>query len=146
MRILLDTNIWLSYLLARSDQNIIRRLVGAYIGVERVLIVPPELINELRQSVAKSAHLRSRITREEVEALVQEFSAIAYIPPPLQADFPRYSRDAQDDYLLGHGLVHQADYLVSGDKDLLVLGAIETLQIVAPAKMKLILTQQGWWQ
>jgi putative PIN family toxin of toxin-antitoxin system len=146
MRIILDTNIWISYLLARDEQNLIRRLTQACIGVDRTLIVPPELITELRGSTTKYPYLGKRIPQHEVEALIQEFQEIAQIPPFLRENFPQYSRDAQDDYLLAHGIIQQVDYLVTGDKDLLVLGSVEEIQVVTPARMKNILEQHGWWE
>jgi uncharacterized protein len=145
MRIILDTNIWISYLLARHDQNLIRQLARACIGIDRILIVPSELIAELHGSIAKYPYLAKRIAQHEIDALIQEFHEVAVIPASLQEGFARYSRDAQDDYLLVHGLIQQVDYLVTGDKDLLVLDSVEQLRIVSPTMMKTILEQHKWW-
>lgn len=145
MRIILDTNIWISYLLARDEQNPIRRLARACIEHECILIVPPELIREVRGSIAKYPHLGKRITQNELEILIQEFHEVALIPDSLREEFAQYSRDIQDDYLVVYGLTQQADYLVTGDKDLLTLGSVEQLQIISPATMRGILEQLGWW-
>ena len=58
-------------------------------------------------------------------------------PPPL----PSYTRDRKDDYLIAQALAHRADYLVSADNDLLVLGQVETVQIVSPAAFSALLRQ-----
>ena len=42
----------------------------------------------------------------------------------------------KDDYLLAYGLMGGADYLVTGDEDLLTLGDVEGLKIVS--------RRQGW--
>lgn len=39
-------------------------------------------------------------------------------------------RDPEDDYLLAYALVGKADYLVTGDRDLLVLGSVGKTKIV----------------
>jgi putative PIN family toxin of toxin-antitoxin system len=43
------------------------------------------------------------------------------------------SRDSKDDKFLSLAVAGQADYLISGDKDLLVLGQIRTIPIVSTA-------------
>jgi uncharacterized protein len=45
---------------------------------------------------------------------------------------PRKSRDPKDDMLLALCLAGHADYLVTGDKDLLVLRQFDTAKIVTP--------------
>ena len=46
---------------------------------------------------------------------------------------PSVTRDRKDDYLLAYAVVGRADYLVTGDRDLLVLGEVEGVRIVSPA-------------
>jgi predicted nucleic acid-binding protein len=48
-------------------------------------------------------------------------------------EHPDYSRDPKDDYLVAYGVVNEADYVITGDADLLVLGHIGRLQIVNPS-------------
>ena len=45
---------------------------------------------------------------------------------------PAVTRDPKDDYLLAHAVLGAADYLVSGDQDLLVLERLEGVKIVTP--------------
>jgi uncharacterized protein len=42
------------------------------------------------------------------------------------------SRDPKDDYLLQMAITCNADYIITGDKDLLVLKAVSTTKIVTP--------------
>ena len=46
--------------------------------------------------------------------------------------FPAVVRDPKDDYLIAHAVMGQADYLVTGDDDLLSLGRIDTIRILSP--------------
>lgn len=54
---------------------------------------------------------------------------------------PRITRDLKDDYLLAYAVVGEADYLVTGDKDLLVLEKIGEVAIVSPADFAKLLTR-----
>lgn len=75
-------------------------------------------------------HLRERISREEAALLVEGLKTLA----PLAKSLPtvRLSRDADDDRILATTLAGQADYLVSGDKDLLSLPESCGVKIVTP--------------
>ena len=54
-------------------------------------------------------------------------------------EIPPVSRDPKDDYLLAYGLVGGADYLVTGDEDLLTLRDVEGLKIVSPREFVTLL-------
>lgn len=56
-------------------------------------------------------------------------AALTRIPDPI----PAVIRDRDDDYLLAHALVGEADYLVTGDDDLTPLGRVGKLKIVSPS-------------
>lgn len=138
MRFILDANVWISYLLARDESNTIRQLVGVCTNSAHTIIAPPELLHELRASIGKYPHLRKRITQEQIELLTQTILEIAFQPDSLQRELAQVSRDPKDDYLIAYALVYRADYLVTGDDDLLVLGAIEQLRIVRPAEARFV--------
>lgn len=60
---------------------------------------------------------------------------------PIEESIPAVTRDPKDDYLLAYALVGKADYLVTGDKDLLVLQAeIPDFEIVSPRQFSEILS------
>jgi putative PIN family toxin of toxin-antitoxin system len=145
MRLILDTNIWISYLLTHDEATTIRQLVNACIAPIHTLIMPPETIQELQNSIVKYPYLGKRIPQRLVDALIQELNEVALHPDSLQVELTQYGRDPQDDYLIAYGLIYQADYLVTGDQDLLVLGTVEQLQIVSPADARSVLEEQGMW-
>ncbi len=145
MRFILDTNVWISYLLARDETSTIWQLVNVCIDPVHTLIMPPEIIHELHTSITKYPDLGKRITHEQIDALVQEINDVVVHPDSLQTELTNYGRDPKDDYLIAYGLIYQAEYLVTGDKDLLVLGTVEQLQIVQPVDMRSILEQHGRW-
>ena len=59
-------------------------------------------------------------------ALIAAVSEVVDIPDEL----PRVVRDPQDDYLIACALAGEADFILSGDKDLLVLKTVGKTQIV----------------
>ncbi len=50
----------------------------------------------------------------------------------ISESIPAVTRDPKDDYLIAYALVGEADYLVTGDQELLVIGQIDTVKIVTP--------------
>ena len=131
MRVLLDANIWISYLLTPSSGTI-SRVVEACFASSVTLVFPVELQSEFRNSVARSRYLSQRIPAEAVADLIDAVSTGALVPPPLTSPLDSVSRDVGDDYLVAYGLLYAVDLLVTGDRDLLVLGQIDALSIVTP--------------
>jgi putative PIN family toxin of toxin-antitoxin system len=142
VRVLLDTNIWISYLLTRDETTTIRQVVRHCTGRRVQLLLPEELIEELKASIAKRSDLSRRISNTDVEELVTQLRQIALIPPSLQQELAQYSRDPMDDYLVAYGLIHTCEYLVTGDKDLLALQQVQALRIVEPADFLQIVQRQ----
>ena len=62
--------------------------------------------------------------------MVDVLSEVSETVPKITTEIPAVTRDPKDDYLLAYALVGQADYLVTGDRDLLVLGQVEHTRIV----------------
>jgi len=131
VKVILDANVYISYLLARKSGRSITEVVDACLTSQQIeLVAPQDLLAEIRRSVLTKPYLRTHILEAELTALEDALRLTAYSPPALVDALPR-SRDVKDDYLLAHGLIERADYLVTGDDDLLVLDRIESLRIVS---------------
>lgn len=140
MRVLVDTNVLISILLKPSEGGSVRALFHAFVAGRFTLLLPEWLIDELTNSVQTKPRLAKRISITQLNrftALLREAAEqIAEIETPI----PVVSRDLDDDYVLAYALVGNADYLVTGDKDLLALeGLIAGLEIVTPAQFVEIL-------
>ncbi|MBI1297549.1 putative toxin-antitoxin system toxin component, PIN family [bacterium] len=137
MKVILDANVLISYLLASDDTRTVVRVVEACFAESIPLLVPPELLNELTSTVRNSTYLQQRIYPSEVTNLSNAMSAIGITPPPidtpLQTSEPT-SRDRNDDYLIAQALLHNVGYIVTGDKDLLVLGQVQHVHILSPSQ------------
>jgi putative PIN family toxin of toxin-antitoxin system len=131
MRVLLDANIAISYLLAPQSSGTIAQTVEACFRSDISLLLPPELMDEILASVQASDYLRRQIPLVEAETLLNELVTIAEVPQRLTSS-QSFSRDPGDNYLIVHGLIEQVDYLITGDKDLLVLKQVESMLILSP--------------
>lgn len=133
MRIILDANVLISYLLAPGKPRTITTIVETCLYGDIDLVVPEELLVELRASIAESPNLNQRISTVQVDRLVGIMMTVAEKPPKLMDTFPQYTTDPDDDYLVAYAVVHDVDYLVTGDKHLLVLKQVKDANIVLPA-------------
>jgi uncharacterized protein len=130
MRVLIDTNILISYLLTPKKSGPIQDIVEAGFLGEFTLIVPEDLLEELAGKVKGKKYLVGRITQEDLEEFSSLLEEVSELIPGIKSAIPAVTRDPKDDYLLAYALVGQADYLVTGDKDLLTLKEVEQTKII----------------
>lgn len=143
MRVLLDTNVLISYLLPTSKQGTVAAIVEAAVEGSFRLLLPPELVAEFATAGGTKPYLAQRIHPTDAAQFVQGSAEVAEIIPPISGKIPAAFLQAKDDYLLAYALVGAADYLVTGDDDLLISGAIEHVRIVSPAEFLRILREKA---
>jgi len=123
LRIILDTNIWISFLITK-DYSKLDKLIDK----EQIrLIFSTELIDEFIQ-VTKRPKLNKFFKIEEIEYLIQifnDYGDLIQVKSKIQK-----CRDKNDDFLLSLAVDSSADYLVTGDDDLLSIGKIENTEII----------------
>ena len=130
LRVVLDTNVIVSALLSPSGApgRILERLLGGAFE----LVMSPHLLDELKRALGYSKVKRYlRLTADERETLLAQLETIA---DPVQGDLALSVdvRDRQDLAVLAAAVEGRAEYVVTGDKDLLVLGQYEGIAIVSP--------------
>lgn len=127
LKLLLDTNVVISGMFWRGPPY--QLLLGAQQG-KAALISCPELLAELTQVLSYSKfapHLRYiGSSADQQVASYASFTTLLTLTYPL----PRVCRDADDDKVLACGLTGQADFIVSGDLDLLSIGTYNSIPIV----------------
>ena len=111
MRVVLDTNIFISALLVPSGNP--ARIYRAWHERNFLLLTCPEQLDELRESLRRPA-LAARIKPYRAGRLVNQLKYLAEIVFSLP-DVER-SPDPNDDFLLALCQAGDADYLVTGDK------------------------------
>ncbi len=131
MRAVIDTNVLLSGLLWRGAPH---ELLNHVRSGELTLIGSPALLSELTDVISRAQFdailnrtntSRSR-TLDELHRLAEVIE-----PPPLPQPV---CRDADDDAVLAVAIAGQADFIVSGDDDLLSLKHYRDIPIITPAE------------
>ena len=134
MRVIVDANVWISYLLTQGHDSTIAKVVGFILSSDATLIMPSEIETEIRHSVSRKSYLASRIRADQLDRLLERIRLLAIIPPSLELPNTSYVSDRKDDYLIAYGLLYNCEYLVTGDGVLLALKRLRGLTIVDPAE------------
>jgi uncharacterized protein len=142
MRVLLDTNVLVSYLLTPAHSGSIAAIIDSLARGDFTLLLPLELLDELERVVARKPALAQRIRPEQLTRLRDGLLAVGEVIPPIEHSIPAVTRDRKDDYLLAYAVVGAADYLVTGDEDLLVLTQVGRLRIVSPPAFAKVLQEE----
>jgi putative PIN family toxin of toxin-antitoxin system len=131
LRVVLDTNVLLSGI--AYPASVPGKILAAWRHGSVDVLLSSYIVEELRRVLPRLAH-RHRLTLAEIDDLVDALSIQAEIIEPLPSAEPDL-RDVGDQPVLGTLLAalktSGADYLITGDKDLLVLA--ERHPIVTPA-------------
>ncbi len=126
-RVVLDTNQLVSSVL--SAPGLQRRLVDAWRDRAFVLLVPSGQIDEVAEVLRRPKIARKyRVAPHDVDALLGLLRTDGLLLP--EAEAPGVCRDPDDDRLLGAALVGGAEYLVTGDRDVLAVGQLGSVSIV----------------
>jgi putative PIN family toxin of toxin-antitoxin system len=123
IRLVVDVNIWISTLLSPKFQ--IR--VDVVFDSPYDLLVSQELFEELDDAVRKP-HLAKRINRVDYGTLVSKLRTLAELVDV--RSIVEMCRDPKDNFLLALAKDGNADYLITGDTDLLVMKEFEQTKIV----------------
>ena len=129
MRVVLDTNVVVSGLIWGGKPF---QLLQAATEDDIQLFTSPALLAELREVLARD-HLHQRLARQQrsVAQAIALYGALAVsVSSPAT---PQTSRDPDDDQVLAVALAAQADLIVSGDQDLLVLGSFRGIPVLTAA-------------
>ncbi|HCI12482.1 MAG: putative toxin-antitoxin system toxin component, PIN family [Gallionellales bacterium GWA2_60_142] len=130
--VVIDTNVWISGMLTRSGApaQLIRQVVR-----QGRPVLTPETFAELKQRLWLPKFDRYVSIEDRRRLLHETDTAALWIDVSPQIAKQAFCRDADDDKFIHAALASNADWLVTGDKDLLVLS--ETLmasgvRIVSP--------------
>lgn len=135
MRVLIDTNVLISYLLRPAETGAVRMIIRGFLEDRFTLLVPEVLLQELEVTVLGKRRLAERILPDELDTFVAVLAEFGERVDAIQETIPAVTRDPKDDYLLAYALVGRADYLVTGDRDLLALrGQMPGVEILTPAQ------------
>jgi putative PIN family toxin of toxin-antitoxin system len=134
MRVIIDPSVLIRAMLPSTNPaRAVDLIVGAALAGAFVLLLPPELRAELFARAEHRPYLAQRISPERRRAFAALLDGVGTPLPPFPRPFPARTRDPDDDYLLAYALRDRADFLVTGDRDLLELApTIAPPRIVDP--------------
>ena len=133
MKVILDCNIWISFLLSRQDCLLKRMLMDTRFDI----YICEELLSEII-NVARRDKIRKRVSENELQQLLKIIDAFC-IKTTISQIADSIIRDPKDVYLLSLAETIDANYLVSGDKDLTDLNQHLKTRIVKLADFKLMM-------
>ena len=135
MRAVPDTNVIVRAAFRRDDPDSLLRQArrGAF-----EIVTSSALLSELA-SVLKRAHIQPKLgwSDDQIESFVQALREASSVVSPKSRI--QVVRDESDNRFLEAAIEGQADYIVSADDDLLVLGDYEGIGIVTTARFLAIL-------
>jgi len=121
-RVILDTNLWISFLITNDFTKLDKLLFSDKCR----LLFSEELLEEFL-TVVKRPKFRRFFTQNNLEELleiIEEYAEFVDVKTEVNV-----CRDRKDNFLLSLSHDGQADYLITGDKDLLALNKFETTTI-----------------
>jgi putative PIN family toxin of toxin-antitoxin system len=123
VRVVIDTNIWISFLLSKRTSGLDQFFLDQSITV----VFSQELLDEFI-TVIRRPKLKKYFAIADIEALLFQINAYAeFIEVNSNVNL---CRDIKDNFLLALAQDSKANYLITGDKDLLVLNKTNKTQII----------------
>lgn len=124
MRVVIDTNIWISFLIGKSLTGLSDEIISGRITV----LFSDELFAELIE-VLQRPKFKKYFNATAIEKLIiLLYDRVEWI------EISQYfydCRDKKDNFLLDLSVSGHADYLVTGDDDLLILNPFYGIEIVS---------------
>jgi len=123
LKVILDTNLWISFLITQNYSQLDEILFEK----KCILIFSEELLEEFL-TVIKRPKFRKFFSPEDTENLIetiQEYAEFVEVKSKVSV-----CRDEKDNFLLSLSKDSKADFLITGDKDLLDLNDFESTKIV----------------
>jgi putative PIN family toxin of toxin-antitoxin system len=122
-RIIIDTNLWISFLITK-DFTKLDEIIFSRHGV---LVFSQELLDEFLE-VARRPKFRRFFSSDDIEEILETIDEYAdFVKVQTKTEV---CRDPKDNFLLSLSIDGNADFLLTGDKDLLELSKFGETTIV----------------
>lgn len=126
MRVILDTNVWVSGIFWSGPPYLILKAWQAH---TLRLVLSPDILAEYDRVAELLAEKYPAI---DISRLMALLAFNAEIVAPIQLTAP-ISRDPEDDKFIACALAADVSWIISGDDDLLSLGRYQSVHIISPA-------------
>lgn len=129
IKVIFDTNVWISFLIGKR----LSFLKDLIVSEQITIVFCDQLLNEI-EDVTSRPKLKKYFPKETVLELIELIEAIGEKFKPKQIHF--LNRDPKDNFLLDLIDLSKANYLVTGDKDLLLHNPFKTALILSPSNFE----------
>lgn len=123
LKVILDTNLWISFLITKD----LSKLDEIIFSRQASLIFSSELLEEFLE-VAQRPKFRRFFSQNDIEKIlktIEEYAEFVIVNSKTEI-----CRDPKDNFLLSLSIDSKANFLITGDKDLLELNPFGTTSIV----------------
>lgn len=129
IRAVVDTNVLIS---GATGSTTPAQVIDGWRQNKYILVTSPQLIAEVNEVIRRPEIIRQfNLSESLISGFVGTLSTRAYVTPgTLQLDVIK--EDPPDNQVLSAAVEGSADYIVSGDKDLLRLGQYQDIAILKP--------------
>ena len=122
-KIILDTNLWISFLISKKFSDI-----DSLIDNKKItLVFSEELITEFID-VVNRPKFDKYFSKKDIARILDLFDQYGQLTK-VKSDI-NICRDKKDNFLLNLSIDSKADYLITGDNDLLILEKIKHTKII----------------
>lgn len=122
--LIIDANLWISYIFGK----IVRQSLNRILSDSSITLISDQLSLDEVEGVLSRPKFKKYITPKQIEELLSLIKERSLL---LQAtSIVEVCRDPKDNYLLALAKDGNADFLISGDEDLLILKEFEGTKIV----------------
>ncbi|MEX2411977.1 MAG: putative toxin-antitoxin system toxin component, PIN family [Candidatus Paceibacterota bacterium] len=122
-KVILDTNLWISFLISKQHSPLDELLLNGKIK----LVFSEELIEEFL-TVAKRPKFEKYFSDKDIHDLLQSFDSFGELF--VVSSEITGCRDSKDNFLLNLAVDSKADFLITGDDDLLSIKKINKTSIL----------------
>ena len=133
MNMVFDSNI---YIAAFATHGVCHLMLESCI-TEHNVFISDFIFGEVKEKLIKKIKLPSKTVDEIISYLGEQ--AIVTNPKNLVSDI---CRDPDDDIIISLGIAAKAEYIVTGDRDLLDIGQYASLHMVSPKEFSEVLKNQ----
>jgi putative PIN family toxin of toxin-antitoxin system len=139
VRAVIDTNVLVSGLLVAEGPP--REVLDAWLDGRFTLVTSPYQLEEVTHVLAyPRVAERIRLEPAELAAILSGLMTLTVVTPgDLQR--PGITRDPKDDAIVACAEEGSAEYIVSGDHDLLLLGEYRAIRVLTPRQFLELLAQ-----
>jgi uncharacterized protein len=127
-RVVLDSNVLVSALLFKGELS---RIVDLWKKGKIIPVLSKETFEEFK---AVLEYPKFSLTRQEVKMIIEEEILPFFEITEIDNKIGRICRDPDDDKFIACAVSASADFIVSGDKDLLDIGKYKSVGIIDASK------------